>query len=217
MRESIYTIPLNDVFGEQDGCPICRMRKMLEGRCIEYIMGAAMMEPDVRVETNRWGFCGEHLSAMLKQKNRLSLALMLETHLDELLSGYMPPSGKKGQESPAHTCFVCREIDTAVQKLLENTARTAVKDPDFAALLADQPYYCFTHYEALCDTFRAVLPKKAAALLIQKVTACERSYFQSLRDDVHAFTTTFDYRSTQADRENERVKTAVERAVHALN
>ena len=135
---------------------------------------------------------------MLKQKNRLSLALMLETHLDELLSGYMPPSGKKGQESPAHTCFVCREIDTAVQKLLENTARTAVKDPDFAALLAEQPYYCFAHYEALCDTFRAVLPKKAAALLIQKVTACERSYFQSLRDDVHAFTTTFDYRSTKA-------------------
>ena len=64
MRESIYTIPLNDVFGEQDGCPICRMRKMLEGRCIEYIMGAAMMEPDVRVETNRWGFCWEQLSAM---------------------------------------------------------------------------------------------------------------------------------------------------------
>lgn len=217
MRESIYTIPLNDVFTQKDGCPICRMRSMLENRCIEYIMGAAMMEPDIRTKTNRYGFCGEHLSMMLAQKNRLSLALMLETHLDELLNSYMPPAGKKGQMSPAHTCFVCREIDSAMQKLLENTARTAGKDPTFASLLAGQPYYCFAHYEALCGAIRDTLPKKAAAPLLQSVTNSEKTYFQSLRDDVHAFTTIFDYRSTKADRENEQIKTAVEHAVRALS
>ena len=73
MRESIYTIPLNDIFEVEDGCPLCRMRRLLENRCVEYIMGAAMMEPDVRIETNRYGFCQEHFSVMLKQKNRLSL------------------------------------------------------------------------------------------------------------------------------------------------
>ena len=100
MRESIYTIPLNDIFEVEDGCPLCRMRRLLENRCVEYIMGAAMMEPDVRIETNRYGFCQEHFSVMLKQKNRLSLALMIETHLDELIDRCIPFSQKKGEISP---------------------------------------------------------------------------------------------------------------------
>ena len=84
MQDSIYTIPISEVFEPKDGCPICRMRDMLETRGIDYIMGAAMMEPDVRIETNRLGFCKLHYDKMLQQKNRLSLALMLESHLKEI-------------------------------------------------------------------------------------------------------------------------------------
>ena len=84
MRESILTIPVSESFEPKDGCPICTMRNMLEKRTIEYIMGAAMMEPDVRIETNRLGFCKTHYDQMLAQKNRLSLALMLQTHVQEL-------------------------------------------------------------------------------------------------------------------------------------
>ena len=81
MRESILTIPVNEIFEPREGCPVCRMRDMLESRTIEYIMGAAMMEPDVRIETNRQGFCKVHFEQMRACKNRLSLALMLQTHL----------------------------------------------------------------------------------------------------------------------------------------
>lgn len=84
MQDSIYTIPVSEVFDPKCGCPICAMRNMLENRCIEYIMGAAMMEPDVRIETNKTGFCKEHFDKMLKARNRLSLALMLESHLAEV-------------------------------------------------------------------------------------------------------------------------------------
>ena len=62
MQDSIYTIPVSEVFDPKCGCPICAMRNMLENRCIEYIMGAAMMEPDVRIETNKTGFCKEHFT-----------------------------------------------------------------------------------------------------------------------------------------------------------
>ena len=81
MRESILTIPVNEIFEPKCGCPICTMRDMLEQRTVDYIMGAAMMEPDVRIETNRQGFCKTHLEQMRACKNRLSLALMLQTHL----------------------------------------------------------------------------------------------------------------------------------------
>lgn len=215
MKESIYTIPLNDVFSVKDGCPICRMRKMLEERCIEYIMGAAMMEPDIRIETNKYGFCGTHFDMMLKQKNRLSLALMLETHLDELLDNYMPASPKE-KFSPAHTCFVCKEIDGVMEKLLRNTARTAAAEPEFAARLFDQPYFCFEHYELLCSAIRDALPKKHANAIIEKVTETERAYFKKLREDVHTFTTTFDYRATPEQRNSVEIKLSVERAIEAL-
>ena len=52
MRDSILTIPISEVFEPKCGCPICLMRDMLEKRSVEYIMGSAMMEPDVRSETN---------------------------------------------------------------------------------------------------------------------------------------------------------------------
>ena len=53
MREDLCSIPIHDVFLPKDGCPFCRMRDMLEDRMATYITGAAMMEPDVRGETNR--------------------------------------------------------------------------------------------------------------------------------------------------------------------
>ena len=60
MREDITSIPISEVFEPQDGCPLCRLREMLEERIAVYITGAAMMEPDVRQETNRLGFCNPH-------------------------------------------------------------------------------------------------------------------------------------------------------------
>ena len=66
MREDITTIPINDVFEPHDGCPLCRMRDMLEERSTVYITGAAMMEPDVRIKTNEKGFFYKHFGMMLK-------------------------------------------------------------------------------------------------------------------------------------------------------
>ena len=56
MRESIVTIPLTEVLEPRDGCPVCRLRDMLEKRVVDYITGSALMEPDVRERTNREGF-----------------------------------------------------------------------------------------------------------------------------------------------------------------
>ena len=67
MKESIYTIPLTEVFEPKDGCPICRLRDILEKRMVDYITGAAMMELDVRIETNKKGFCLNHYNQMLKK------------------------------------------------------------------------------------------------------------------------------------------------------
>ena len=108
MREDICSIPVNDVFMPKDGCPFCRMRDMLEDRMATYITGAAMMEPDVRVETNRLGFCTEHFNQILARGSRLSVALILESLLATVRESFacevaarrmaMDSAGKNAQE-----------------------------------------------------------------------------------------------------------------------
>ena len=65
MAEQIYTIPVNEAFdlvSEQPdlGCPFCRLYKKLQSDEIDIILGASMMEPDIRIKTNEQGFCLSH-------------------------------------------------------------------------------------------------------------------------------------------------------------
>ena len=80
MKPNITTIPISDLFAQTEGCPICRMYRMLEEQYTEYITGAAMMAPDVRVQTNKVGFCHRHFSMMVNNGPRLSNALRTAVH-----------------------------------------------------------------------------------------------------------------------------------------
>ncbi|PYG84839.1 hypothetical protein LY28_03550 [Ruminiclostridium sufflavum DSM 19573] len=84
MKEKIYTIPVTDAFSADCECPLCVLEKKLEDEGIEYALGASLMEPDYRQTTNELGFCRTHFEAMYnKQVNRLGLALMIDTFLQE--------------------------------------------------------------------------------------------------------------------------------------
>ena len=56
--EKIYTIPVNEAFDRSAtdkacGCPFCALYNMLEQNELDAVLGASMMEPDVRIETNK--------------------------------------------------------------------------------------------------------------------------------------------------------------------
>lgn len=84
MKEKIYTIPVTDAFAVDCECPLCVLEKKLEDENIDYALGPSLMEPDKRQETNELGFCKAHFEAMYnKQVNRLGLALIIDTFLQE--------------------------------------------------------------------------------------------------------------------------------------
>ena len=63
--EQIYTIPVNEAFEASAadpslGCPLCALYRKLEENELDLILGASMMEPDVRILTNEMGFCPTH-------------------------------------------------------------------------------------------------------------------------------------------------------------
>ena len=223
MNSSILTIPVEDVFSPKEGCPLCRLHKMLEDRFIEYITGAAMMEPDIRIETNKKGFCGEHFELMLKQKNRLSVALILETHLAELDKTVLSASTlldktakvKKAKEAIS-TCFVCENISYAENNLSKAIYNMYSSDKNFKALFNEQEYLCMPHFVKLCEGAQKGLNKKDYSTFIKDAENLCHNYIKILENDVHHFTTMFDYRNSGPDADWGNSKDSIERTINFL-
>ena len=153
--EKIYTIPVNEAFSKSAedkscGCAMCSLERMLEANELDIILGAAMMEPDIRIKTNRAGFCARHYDKMFEMKNRLGLALMLESHLDEWkeklkpggIKGIATTPDKRGGmiEGLSSTCYVCERAAFHFEKMNETAVILWDTEKEFREKFAAQPY-----------------------------------------------------------------------------
>jgi hypothetical protein len=220
MKDSIYTIPISEVFEPKCGCPLCALYKTLEERWVDYITGAAMMEPDVRVETNRHGFCSRHFGMMLGQRNRLSVALMLQTRLawiDENLDSASKSSLFRKEESPAQgDCFVCGKIEAEFRRIGGNIAAVWAREPDFRALYAAQEFLCHPHAKMLLAAGNAALRGASRAGFCEATATLTRKKLRATKANIDAFCTLFDYRNAHAGQPEKEVATAVECAIAYL-
>lgn len=222
VKETICTIPVNDVLAAKDGCPICRMHDTLEEHMLEFIMGDAMMEPDVRIETNRKGFCAMHFEKMLARRNRLALALMLESRLKAVESTALGRDGllKKPDRAAKALqaeggCYLCERIDAELAHLFGTFFKLWKKEPEFQKLVAEQPFFCLPHYRLLLTHAQKELDKKACAAFEQTLTGVFEAGLRVLEEDVSGFCQMFDYRSI--GKEWGGKKDAPERAIAFLS
>lgn len=223
MKPNITTIPITDIFDLTEGCPICRMHRMLEEQYVEYITGDAMMAPDVRVQTNRVGFCHRHFSMMVNNGPRLSNALLLQTHIDELRKKVFP---KKSTDLPDKkmlaairendgTCYVCDRIDRDILHLLATVYVQFGADTEFRKQYKAQDFICLDHYALITANFnKKAMDRQAAAEFAEATNTLSKGYMDTLYDDVTHFTTMFDYRNVGGDYKNS--KDAIERSVRFL-
>ena len=122
--EQIYTIPVNEAFDAviekpECGCPICMLYKRLQEDELDIILGASMMEPDIRIRTNQLGFCLTHYNMMLGRRRMLGMGLILESHLDEVekrldgksLLGNSKAVAKESLGKLEESCYVCARIE----------------------------------------------------------------------------------------------------------
>jgi len=221
MIEKIYTIPVNEAFDLYSGCPICTLYNKLENNELDSILGPAMMEPDIRIETNKKGFCNRHFDMMFEMKNRLGLALMIESHLSEnivrTLKGGLFNSNKnknKKLDRQSKNCYVCDKIEFFLTKMLENTALLWEREREFKEKLSKQPYFCMNHYSALLYTGEYMLSKKLYSDFSDDCRTVMSKYSEKLLADVSWFVKKFDY--NYQDEPWGDSKDAVERAIKFL-
>jgi len=224
MKETIYTIPINEAFEPKCGCPLCTLEKKLEENALEYIMGAAMMEPDVREETNRLGFCAKHYEDMLTMKNRLSLALTLESRLGELqkMIDGMYKNGvidhkKAGTalSETADSCFVCKRIADFMEHYFRNVVYMWKGEPQFRELFASQERFCMKHTARLLEHGSKGLGKKEFIIYADQLMQIQKKYLTYVESEVKTFCQSFDYRFAGKDIGD--AKFGVERAIHFLS
>lgn len=229
--EKIYTIPINEAFderlsGEKSGCPFCALRRKYEHDELELILGASMMEPEIRIKTNEKGFCGDHFGKMLRFRKRLPLALMLESHLEETkavtkdnpAAALLKGAGSGVPEKLGtleKSCYLCERIDGTMGKVFSNAVWLWDNDPDFRKKIDAMPYFCLPDFRAWLNAARTELKKKDYGDFYKQTSKVVNGYLDSLKDDVGWFCKKFDYRY-----ENEpwgNAKDSVERAVAFLS
>lgn len=216
MAEHLYTIAINEHFGEKCGCPVCSLYTMLEKNEIDTITGAAMMEPSIRIETNRLGFCGDHFNMMITNGKRLPVALILQSHLEEIrarINSSKPDGTEKYLSNLEESCYVCNKINDKMKNVYSNIVYLWKTDEAFRNLFAQQPRFCLPHYRALLAASKE-LGRKDRIAFCEALGEVTEASLRELSGDIDWFCKKFDYRFAKEDWKNS--KDAIERTVQAL-
>lgn len=209
MKEKIYTIPINEALEADSECPFCVIEKKLEADAVEYTLGAAMMEPDYRILCNEKGFCNHHFSMLYKKPNKLGLALILDSHFDEVKKKFEKDAPKKRggffkkaekSEICAPSCVICEKTAQTMERYKEVFFYMWKSDDAFRERVLYSKGFCLPHFYQLADAAKKHLsnPQSFTEPMWQKQT----EELERLHKEVHRFTLKFDYRNKDLPWEN---------------
>ena len=225
--EQIYTIPVNEAFdaaieAPECGCPICMLYKKLQEDELDIILGASMMEPDIRIKTNEQGFCLTHYNMMLSRRRMLGIGLIMESHLDEVEKKFNGPivlgnkraAAKDALEKLESDCYVCGRINKNLSAMIATVCYLWESDSVFRKKFNSQPWFCLPHYRMMLDYASKKMPKRHYQDFYDEAHAVEEKYLTELKKDVSWFCKKFDYRYDEEPWYNS--KDSVKRAVRFL-
>ncbi len=220
MKETIYTIPINEAYETDCECPLCHLEKQLEKEAVEYSLGPAMMEPDFRVNSNEKGFCSRHYNAMFRSEKKLPLALVLDTHLEEIrkkLEGFSSISAelqseKKGFFKKSNTediinplmefshslqknCIICEKVTHTMERYIDTLLYMWAKDSEFKEKFENSKGVCMKHFDMLIDRATKELKDAESRQFITALIEKEQKELERIQQDIHKFTLKFDYRN----------------------
>lgn len=217
MKETIYTIPINDAFSADCECPICEFLSNEEKNRVEYALGASMMEPDERIKSNELGYCQRHTQMMYNFGNKLSHALILETrlqYLNDVVSDYKknlkkPKKTLFGTEKNtflhnSETCVICKRLESILTAFTENIFYLYTKDDEFKKKLFSSKGFCLPHFEMMINSSYKYLSGEERYEFLNKLCDLQSENLKRIYDDVVWFTKKFDYRYKDEDWKNSK-------------
>ena len=236
MKEYIDTIPVNDAFTSGDECPFCYLERMSEQKTIRYVLGpgASYMEPDVRAQTDRSGFCRSHFKMMYDYGNSLGNALIMQTYLTGLIGELeretenfrMPDKRpllghRKTEDEPIlqwarerqSSCFICSRLDYHMRRYCASFF-AMLKEPEFRERVENSKGFCMRHFALLLEQAHEKLPNAHREWFYTTVLQLMKENMERVKEDLDWFVGMFDYRQKGQDWKNSR--DAVSRTMQKL-
>lgn len=216
MKETIYTIPVNEAYESDCECPLCKLEEKLEKEAIDYEMGGAMMEADHRELSDNTGFCNKHLSMMFNKQDKLSLALVLDTRLEKIrkelnnskkdvLKNKKSTLFKKNTNSTQMlydildkincSCMVCQKVDNTMNRYIDVLLYMWAKDDDFKTKFDNSKGLCLKHTKAVVGMIPKSLNNSNAQKFMETLMEKQEKELLRVQNDIHKFTLKFDYRN----------------------
>lgn len=238
MKYTLDTIPVLDAYKTGCECPLCKLRILCEDQYVDSMLGAAYMEPECRVKTNETGFCARHFELMYNRRNRLGLALMTHTHMQEVVasleqilkdgassprSGFLSvlrPGARAEDAAPQQIrkriggCVICDQMDAAIERYAYTIAQLYVSNPEFKALFAASKGFCLPHLALVLELADQTLSGAQAAAFKKALAGLELENLTRIEGELEWFTLKFDYRN--ADKPWGNSHDAVERSINKL-
>lgn len=231
MKETIYTIPVNEAFETPCECPLCRLVSRFEADRVNYYLGPSLMEPENRIETNESGFCARHFRLMYETRaNRLGLGLMIQTHMSEQNSKIEKAAGIKNEiikkpsksvetllkyiDAQQRECCICRDLDKTMERYCEVITHMYFSEDEFKKHFDAGLGFCMPHFAMLIRAAEKNLYGGRKDTFLQNLISMQISNLKRIESEVEWFTKKFDYRNKDADWGNSR--DAVSRSIEKL-
>lgn len=234
MKEQLYTIPVNDAFDKDCECPVCEMYHSLETAAIDFTMGPSYMEDDVRMETDKIGFCADHIKLLYQNQNRLGLGLMLLSHLDNSIKE-IEKAAKNGKPSKnglfkkkegtslikgyidklEHSCYICNRMNRMFERYIITFFYLYHNDESFRKKFEQCKGFCAKHYALFYEVAPNHLNGKETEEFIETLNKLYLDNMKRIRDELEWFTDKFDYRYANEPWKNS--KDALPRTIQKVN
>jgi len=216
MKDHIHTIPVLEALREPGHCPFCMMYERLDKNAVDFVMGPAYMDEDIRDGTNEAGFCTEHLQKLYAVQNRLGLALLLHTHLRQMQkdltvsNGFEVSAGLfKKPESVAgrlatriaaqqSRCYICEKVQGTFKRYMDTFFYMWPREKEMPALVQTLPGFCLPHYGMMLASAESNLGKKHLEDFLAVVIPLQQKAMEKISGDLDWFIQKFDYRNADA-------------------
>ena len=197
---------VHDAYRDGGECPLCLLRASAERALVSSLQHSRAMQPDVRVRTNREGFCAEHLRRLYAGENKLGLALTAHTRLQHVLpwaagaleDALRAAGGRDARRAAeraagllgaaAAGCYVCGLLRQDEERYVFTILYLWGKDPEFPGIYRASRGFCIPHFGAMtAAAARTLRPERLRGWLADSVVLL-RGSLEALEKDLHAFT-----------------------------
>lgn len=239
MKETLYTIPLNDAVNADDECPFCYIEREVERDLMDFVLGSgsSYMESDVREATDQAGFCRAHFKKMFDYGNTLGNGWILKTHymrmrkeMKEQFDKFTPSKSslvgklKKNTErtnpigvwmqEKEKSCYICNRFVDTYNRYMDTFFFMYKKDEDFRKRILSGKGFCLHHFGDLCEYSENRLSDKEKREFYPAMFELMEKNMERLQEDVTWLVEKFDYRNKDADWKNSQ--DAIQRGMQKL-